>query len=148
MGSERHCIDQTWTIWLIRCQITEFSLWVLKQFKTGTVQTLYMYIRQLSNYISCSALTLGCQTPGAVPAKKTREIMGKLLWGNNGRHGLSNHQPRDCSLNCSLRRRSKKTSKLRVIGLCEGNSPVTGEFPAQMVSNADNVSLLRRHHGM
>ena len=28
-------------------------------------------------------------------------------------------------------RRSKKTSKLRVTGLCDGNSPVTGEFPAQ-----------------
>ena len=27
------------------------------------------------------------------------------------------------------RRRSKKTSKLRVTGLCEGNSPLTGEFP-------------------
>ena len=25
--------------------------------------------------------------------------------------------------------RPKKTSKLRVTGLCEGNSPVTGEFP-------------------
>ena len=29
------------------------------------------------------------------------------------------------------RRGSKKTSKLRVTGLCEGNSPVAGEFPAQ-----------------
>ena len=29
------------------------------------------------------------------------------------------------------RRRSKKTSKLSVTGLCAGNSPVTGEFPAQ-----------------
>ena len=29
------------------------------------------------------------------------------------------------------RRTSKKTSQLRVTGLCEGNSPVTGEFPAQ-----------------
>ena len=28
-------------------------------------------------------------------------------------------------------RRSKKISKLRVTGLCVGNSPVTGEFPAQ-----------------
>ena len=27
------------------------------------------------------------------------------------------------------RRRSKKTSKLRVTSLCEENSPVTGEFP-------------------
>ena len=35
------------------------------------------------------------------------------------------------------RRRSKKTSKLRVTGLCEGNSPVIGEFPAQKASNAE-----------
>ena len=34
-----------------------------------------------------------------------------------------------------FRRRSKKTSNLRVTGLCAGNSPVTGEFPAQMASN-------------
>ena len=27
--------------------------------------------------------------------------------------------------------RAKKTSKLPVTGLCEGNSPVTSEFPAQ-----------------
>ena len=28
-----------------------------------------------------------------------------------------------------------------------GNSPVTGEFPAQMASNAENVSIWWRHHG-
>ena len=39
-----------------------------------------------------------------------------------------------------------KTSKLRVTGLCEGNSPVTGEFPAQMPSNVGNVSIRWRHH--
>ena len=44
------------------------------------------------------------------------------------------------------RRRSKKTSKLRVTGFCEGNSPATGEFPAQRASNAENVSLWWRHH--
>ena len=27
-----------------------------------------------------------------------------------------------------------------------GNSPVTGEFPAQMASNAENVSIWWRHH--
>ena len=32
-------------------------------------------------------------------------------------------------LNRLFRRRSKKEPKLRVTGLCEGNSPVTGEFP-------------------
>ena len=36
----------------------------------------------------------------------------------------------------SFRRRSQKTSKLRVTGLCVGNSPGTGEFSAQMASNA------------
>ena len=41
----------------------------------------------------------------------------------------------------------KKTSKLRVTGLCEGNSPVTGELPAQGASNAENVSIWWRHHG-
>ena len=34
----------------------------------------------------------------------------------------------------------------RVIGLCDGNSPMTGEFPAQWVSNAENVSIWWRHH--
>ena len=43
-------------------------------------------------------------------------------------------------------RRSKKTSKLRVTGLCTGNSPVTGEFLAQMAINVENVSIWWRHH--
>ena len=36
---------------------------------------------------------------------------------------------------------SKETSKLRVTGLCAGNSPVTGEFSAQKASYAENVSF-------
>ena len=43
-----------------------------------------------------------------------------LLWRHNGPDSVSNHQPHDC---------------LRVTGLCAGNSPWTGEFPAQMASN-------------
>ena len=35
----------------------------------------------------------------------------------------------------------KKTSKLRVTGLCEGNSPVTGEFHTQRAHNADDVIM-------
>ena len=30
--------------------------------------------------------------------------------------------------------------------LAFGNSPVTGEFPAQMASNTENVSIWRGHH--
>ena len=39
-----------------------------------------------------------------------------------------------------------KTSKLCVTGLCEGNSPVTGEFPAQRSSNEENFSIWWLHH--
>ena len=52
-----------------------------------------------------------------------------LQWRHNGRNSVSNHQPHDCLLNGLFGRRSKKTWKLRVTGLCVGNSPETGEFP-------------------
>ena len=79
-------------------------------------------------------------------------IMGfptPLLWRHNETDGVSNHQPHDCLLNRLFGHWSKKTSKLRVTGLCAGNSPVPGEFPAQMASNAemfpfDDVIMLRR----
>ena len=45
-----------------------------------------------------------------------------LQWHHNGHDGVSNHQPHHCLLNCLFRCRSKKASKLRVTGLCEGNS--------------------------
>ena len=58
-------------------------------------------------------------------------IPGTLQWRHNELNGVPNHQHHDCLLRRLFRRRSTKTSKLRVTGLCEGNSPVTGEFPAQ-----------------
>ena len=70
-----------------------------------------------------------------------------LHWRHNGHDSVSNHQPYCCLLNCLFRRRSKIISKLRVTGLCAGNSPETGEFPAQMASNAENFSVWWRHHG-
>ena len=45
-----------------------------------------------------------------------------LHWRHNDHDGVSNHQPNGCLLNRLFRRRSKKTSKLRVTGLCAGNS--------------------------
>ena len=69
-----------------------------------------------------------------------------LHWRHNGHDSVSNHQLHDCLLSRLYRRRSKKISKLCVIGLCVGNSPETGKFPAQMASNAENVSIWWRHH--
>ena len=72
-----------------------------------------------------------------------------LRWRHNDHAGVSNHQPHGCLLNRWFRRKSKKTSKLRVTGLCAGKihrSRGTGEFPAQMASYAENVSIWWRHH--
>ena len=85
--------------------------------------------------------------------KKVRKLceslwLDTLQWRHNGRDSVSNHQRIDCLLNRLFRCISKKWSKLRVTGLCEGNSPVTGEFPAHRASNTKNVSIWWRHHAM
>ena len=54
-----------------------------------------------------------------------------LLWRHNGRDDVSNHQPHDCLFNRSSRRRSKK---------------ISGEIPAHMASNAENVTIWWCHH--
>ena len=43
-----------------------------------------------------------------------------LRWRHNDHAGVSNHQPHGCLLNRLFRRKSKKTSKLRVTGLLCG----------------------------
>ena len=75
-----------------------------------------------------------------------RDELDPLQWRHNDHDIVSNHQPHGCLLNRLFRRRSKKTSKLRVTGLCAGNSPETGEFLAQMASYAENVFIWWRHH--
>ena len=77
----------------------------------------------------------------------TNNVHAALRWRHNGSDSVSNHQPRDCLPNRLFRRRWKKASKLRDTGLCAGNSPGTGEFPTQMASYAENLSIWWRHHG-
>ena len=55
--------------------------------------------------------------------------LNTLQWLHNGRDSVSNQQPHNCLLNRLFICRSKKTSKLRVAGLCAGNSPGTGDSP-------------------
>ena len=78
----------------------------------------------------------------------TNSWVDALQWRHNECDGISNHQPHDCLLHHLFRRRSKKTSKLRVNGLSVGNSLVTGEFPAQMASNTENLSIWLCHYGI
>ena len=68
-------------------------------------------------------------------------FLNSLQWRHNERGGLT-----IVYLTIYSRHRSKKPSKFHVTGLCKGNSPVTGEFPAQRASNAENVSIWWCHH--
>ena len=89
---------------------------------------------------------VSCETCGQCIICKFVIDMLALQWRYNERDGVSDHQAHDCLLNRLSRRRSNKTSKLRVTGLCVESSPVTGELPAQRASNAVKVSIWWRHH--
>ena len=51
-------------------------------------------------------------------------------WRHNGGVGVLNHRCLDGLLKRLFRRRSKKRSKLRITGLCEGTLPMTSGFPS------------------
>ena len=125
-----------------------------------------MCIRLCSALLCSSYIIISCrrdellihpQTSTAAPLKfgdgqvihpflQIQVTCSTLRWRRNGHDGVSIHQPHECSLNHLFGCRSNKISKLRVTGLCAGNSPGTGEFPAQMASNAETVSIWWRHH--
>ena len=72
-------------------------------------------------------------------AYEDRTMVAIMLWRwcHNVRDGVSNHRCLDYLLNRLHMRLSKKTSKLRVTGLCEGNPPVTSGFPSQRASSVE-----------
>ena len=78
---------------------------------------------------------------------------GALHLRHSERDGVSNHRRLDCVLNRLFRRRSKKTSKLRVTGLGEGNPRVTGGFPhkwpvTRKICSSDDVIMEWAYKGV
>ena len=69
-----------------------------------------------------------------------------LQWRHNERDGVSNHRRLHCLLNPLLRHISKKTSKLRVIGLCDGEPRATCGFLSQRVRKNKQNSIWWRYH--
>ena len=108
---------------------------------------LSLLVKGVAGCTAITSMKWNCWSAGSwhCPLEQPGSI-SVLQWRHNWYDSVSNHQPHDCSLNRLFRRRSKKTSKLRVTGLCAGNSPGTGEFPAQMVNYAENVSIWWPHH--
>ena len=72
-------------------------------------------------------------------------VTAEIQWCYDEHDGFSNHRCLDCVLIRLFRCRSTKTSKLRITGLCEGNSPVAFGFLSQRASNVENVSIRLRH---
>ena len=107
---------------------------------TNTLQKIVLH----KWYVLLSTVLWACRLATIVGAQSVSA--SPLRWRHNGGASVSNHQPHECLLNRLIRCRSKETSKLRVAGLCVGNSPGTGEFPAQMARNAENVPIWWRHH--
>ena len=72
------------------------------------------------------------------------QVLGELssYWRHNGRDSVSNHQSHDCLLNRLFRRRSKKTSKLRVTGLSARNSPGTANAGTRKMFPFDDVIMI------
>ena len=56
-------------------------------------------------------------------------FMMTIQWRHNDRDGVWNHQLHDGLFYRLIKAHVQETSKLRVTGLWEGNSPVTGGFP-------------------
>ena len=107
---------------------------------------IFFFIIIISFFFGGGGYLIFCWFKSIIHSKSSGSLY-TLQWRHNGHDSVSNHHPHDCFLNRLFRRRSKKTSKLRVTGLCAGNSPGTGEFPAQMASNAKKCSIWWRHHG-
>ena len=149
-----------WKFWKMHCCYARRAVFATRHGQHLTAKSApkrYIYINYIYIYMTTFARSYGFYRRSApLPWKcliasdeqSAHEHINYWChrWRHSGRDSVSNHQPHHCLLNLLFRRRSKKTSKLRVTGLCARNSPGTGEFPAQMASNAENVSIWWRHH--
>ena len=131
---------------------------MLNKLSNSQTHAIYLIVRVLepleyNRYVLCLTIALKLDMPhtehyiSMVLCKTVVSLVNNSLqWRHNKPGDVSIHQPHDCLLKLLYWRISKKTSKLRVTGLCAGNSPVSVEFPAQRASNAENVSIWWRHH--
>ena len=114
--------------------LTESATWLMRSHSFKPM--IWQYSSVVFQILTCAVYA----------AKTATWFQDSLQWRNNERDGISIHRRIDCLPKRLFWCRSMKTSKLRVTDLCEGNSPVTGEFPAQRASDAENVPIWWRHH--
>ena len=74
------------------------------------------------------------------------DIFFTSQWRHDERDDVWNHWRLHCFQLLLQAQIKENIKKLRITGLCAGNSQVTGEFPAQNASNVENGSIWWRHH--
>ena len=142
----------------MKITIKQTEMLKLQYISTGDIK-IYLHIMnksilqfiELTNHLIWNQCAERFVVDITIVKQTTVETVGiydgiSLQWRHSGLNSVSKHQPHHYLPSRLLGRRTKKTSKLRVTGLCAGNSPVPGEFPAQMASYAENVSIWWRDH--
>ena len=139
----------------LRCVFLAFLIKIFKRKKWGNQRVWLVSVKRGMNTqtITAERCTLGpdCHSyqsilqcgravwwfspllvfPEVLTTELEQEYMS-LQWCHNERDSVSIHRCLNCLHNRLFRwRRSRETSKLRSTGFCEGNSPMTGEFPTQ-----------------
>ena len=114
------------------------------------IYMLYIYVIYICIHLFIYSFISGCCC--SVPPEFCHETFtpysAALHWRHNEHYGVSNHQPHSCLLNRLFRQQIKENIKVpRHWPLC-WEFTGTGEFPAQRASNAENVSIWWRHHGI
>ena len=133
------CCGYTLTDFPISIRLTSLALWQSNECPSASKATLmnmdkyfmWIHYERLHNHNKakhnktvCIFLGIYCiKLCGVVETLRSCAVSVALRWRHNDHDGVSNHQPHHCLLNRLFRRRSRKTSKLRVTGLCVGNSP-------------------------
>ena len=122
--------------------------WNVKKYvKYAQDKTDKAFLRgSLSNMDEISVTSCATKCISQFPSQEGIKVIIPLQWYHNECNGVSNHWRLNGLLNRLFRCWSKKTSKFCITGLCEGNSPVTSEFPSQRASNTENVSIRWHHH--
>ena len=104
----------------LTCWIKDIIRHAARNIVSWTNAIIFLLVSSLKIFQSCFGIWMFLSL---------KLVQGPLQWRHNWCDCVSNQQPHDCLLNRLFRRTSKKTPKLRITGLCAGNSPVIGDFP-------------------
>ena len=113
---------------------------------------IVLYMISQHDWIECFVFQCRVLCANGIHFMQNEQKCNILLWRHNGRESVSNQQPHDYLLNRLFRRRSKKTSKLRVTAFVRGihrgpvNSPHKWPVTREMFPFGYVIMTYRMRH--